>query len=283
MPAGLASTALDGMSRLKEALAAGKPILMDGAMGTELLRAGVDPGPAVNFNHPEIVQRIHESYVGAGARVLLTNTFQIKPGTRGRVIAAAVRLARGAAHAEQIVVASVGMPLAEPDSGSLLSRIPFDELDGILLETQSNLSITESLAVAVRLSVPVMVSMTFRGEAEGRLETVSGLTPEAVATSAQHAGIAMLGVNCGRDISLADTITILQAYRSVCHLPLFVRPNAGTPTRVGDRLVYPVTPEEMAAWVPEAIRAGAIMIGGCCGTTPDHIAACREALAKFDS
>jgi methionine synthase I (cobalamin-dependent) len=271
------------MSRLKEALAAGKPILMDGAMGTELLRAGVDPGPAVNFNHPEIVQRIHESYVGAGARVLLTNTFQIKPGTRGRVIAAAVRLARGAAHAEQIVVASVGMPLAEPDSGSLLSRIPFDELDGILLETQSNLSITESLAVAVRLSVPVMVSMTFRGEAEGRLETVSGLTPEAVATSAQHAGIAMLGVNCGRDISLADTITILQAYRSVCHLPLFVRPNAGTPTRVGDRLVYPVTPEEMAAWVPEAIRAGAIMIGGCCGTTPDHIAACREALAKLDS
>jgi methionine synthase I (cobalamin-dependent) len=92
----------------------------------------------------------------------------------------------------------------------------------------------------------------------------------------------MLGVNCGRDISLADTTTILQAYRSVCNLPLFARPNAGTPTKVGDRLVYPVTPAEVGAWVPEAIRVGATMIGGCCGTTPEHIAACRDALAKLD-
>jgi 5-methyltetrahydrofolate--homocysteine methyltransferase len=274
--------ALDDMSGLNEALAAGKPILMDGATGTELMRAGMDPGPGVNLTHPELVQRIHESYVHAGARVLLTNTFQVNKGTRGRVIAAAVGLACAAARNEELVFASVGMPIAELFAGSLRSRIPFDQLDGILLETQSDFSIKEILPITVRFSVPVMVSMTFHRDAGGRLETVSGLTPEAVATAAEDCRIAMLGVNCGRDISLADTTTILQAYRSVCGLPLFARPNAGTPTRVGDQLIYPVTPAEMAAWVPEAIRAGAIMIGGCCGTTPEHIAACLDALAKLD-
>jgi len=271
------------MSKLKEALAAGKPILMDGAMGTELLRAGVDPRPGVNLTHPELVERIHESYVHAGARVMLTNTFQVNNGTRGRVIAAAVALARGAARGEELVFASVGMPMAEVFAGSLLSRMPFEQLDGFLLETQSNFSITEILPITVRLSVPVLVSMTFRRDAGGRLETVKGLTPEAIAATAQQAGIAMLGVNCGRDISLADTTMILQAYRSVCNLPLFARPNAGTPSKVADQLVYPVTPEEMAAWMPKAIRAGAIVIGGCCGTTPEHIAACRQAQAKLNN
>jgi methionine synthase I (cobalamin-dependent) len=275
------------MSRLKEALAAGKPILMDGAMGTELMRAGVEPRLLVNIKQPHVVGRIHESYVHAGARVLLTNTFQMNQQTRGRAVVAAVNLAQKAANAGHFVLGSFGMPLAEAvSSPSILSRMgAFYAIDGLLFETQSDLGKQDLVTARYQEGdgVPVLVSMTFRREIRGRLETITGLTPEAVAAEAEHSGITALGVNCGRDISLADSITILQAYRSVCTLPLFARPNAGTPTRVGDRLVYPVTAEEMAAWVPEAIRAGAIMIGGCCGTTPEHIAACREALAKFDS
>jgi 5-methyltetrahydrofolate--homocysteine methyltransferase len=277
------------MSKLTEALAAGKPILMDGAMGTELLRAGIEPVPGVNVTHPELVQRIHESYVHAGARVLLTNTFQANQGTNRRVITAAVGLARAAARAGQILLASFGMPITE--RSTLLGGLPFDQLDGTLLETQSELRSKEDIGLPVNMAVhflrtisrvPLLISMTFRRDISGRLETISGLGPEAIAAEAEDAGVAALGVNCGRDISLTDATKVLQAYRSACNLPLFARPNAGTPTRVGDRLVYPVTPAEMAAWVPEAIQAGAIMIGGCCGTTPQHIAACRESLAKLD-
>jgi methionine synthase I (cobalamin-dependent) len=277
------------MSRLKEALAAGKPILMDGAMGTELMRAAVDPEPGVNLKHPELVQRIHDRYVHAGARILLTNTFQVNQGTHGRVIRAAVELAQAAARGGQLVLASFGMPITEIRLGS--SRVPFDQLDGILFETQSELRSKSDIDLPINLpvhrwrtisNVPVLISMTFRWDLRGRLETISGLAPEAIAAEAEAAGVTALGVNCGRDISLADTTQILQAYRSACSLPLFARPNAGTPAHVGDRLIYPVTPAEMAAWVPEATKAGAIMIGGCCGTTPAHIAACREALAKLD-
>jgi methionine synthase I (cobalamin-dependent) len=276
------------MSRLEEALAAGKPILMDGAMGTELMRAGVDPGLRVNVTQPYVVARVHESYVHAGARVLLTNTFQMNQQTRGRAVVAAVKLSQTAASAGQLVLGSVGMPLLEFRSGSIWPMRAFHEIDGILLETQSelgsNLDLSRIVHMLQRISGgQVLLSMTFRREIRGRLETVSGLAPEAIAAEAERANVAALGVNCGRDISLADTTTILQAYRSVCNLPLFARPNAGTPTKVGDRLVYPVTPAKMAAWAPEAIRAGAIMIGGCCGTTPEHIAACREALSKLGS
>jgi 5-methyltetrahydrofolate--homocysteine methyltransferase len=92
---------------------------------------------------------------------------------------------------------------------------------------------------------------------------------------ANGCGIAALGVNCGKDIGMDEIIEIIRQYRKVTDLPLFARPNAGTPTKKGKRWVYPLTPKEMAARLPELLEAGVCMVGGCCGTTPAHIAAMR--------
>jgi methionine synthase I (cobalamin-dependent) len=107
------------------------------------------------------------------------------------------------------------------------------------------------------------------------LRTFRGLTPEEGARRAAALGVAALGVNCGREIEMADCAEILRRYRAVTDLPLFARPNAGTPTKDKERLFYPRTPEEMAGGLPAILAAGAALVGGCCGTTPAHIAAFR--------
>jgi 5-methyltetrahydrofolate--homocysteine methyltransferase len=121
--------------------------------------------------------------------------------------------------------------------------------------------------------------LTYRRDASGRLVTHSGHAPETYARHAESHGVAALGVNCGRDIGMGDIIEIIRRYRHETDLPLFARPNAGTPTKQGDSWVYPHTPVAMAARLPELLEAGASMIGGCCGTTPEHIAAFRAVIA----
>jgi methionine synthase I (cobalamin-dependent) len=96
-------------------------------------------------------------------------------------------------------------------------------------------------------------------------------------------GVAGIGVNCGRDIGMDEVIEITRRHRQVTDLPLFARPNAGTPTRVGERWAYPHTPEKMASRLPELLEAGVTMVGGCCGTTPQHIAAFRPFIDEFNA
>jgi 5-methyltetrahydrofolate--homocysteine methyltransferase len=91
-----------------------------------------------------------------------------------------------------------------------------------------------------------------------------------------------LGVNCGRDITIDDCAEIICRYRTVTDLPLFARPNAGTPTNVDGQWVYPHTPEQMAAELPKLLEAGVSMVGGCCGTTPAHIAAFRRVVDDWN-
>jgi methionine synthase I (cobalamin-dependent) len=170
---------------------------------------------------------------------------------------------------------------------NLLNRLQtIDPLvDAILLETCS----TPRVRWAVkRLTLfpkrwPVLLSLTFRKDARHGLTTISGHTPEWFARRAKDYGIAALGVNCGRDIGMDDVIEIVRRYRSMTDLPLFARPNAGTPTRDGDRWVYPHTPEMMAAKLPELLEAGVGMVGGCCGTTPAHIAAFRPVIDEWNA
>src|SRR5262249_39104490 len=96
-------------------------------------------------------------------------------------------------------------------------------------------------------------------------------------------GVDALGVNCGRDIGMGEVIEIVRRYRAVTDLPLFARPNAGTPTREDGRLVYPPTPAQMAARLPELLEAGACLGGGCCGTTPEHIKAFRPVVDEWNA
>jgi 5-methyltetrahydrofolate--homocysteine methyltransferase len=113
----------------------------------------------------------------------------------------------------------------------------------------------------------LLVSFTFHRTKD--LVTFKGIPPEHCAREARRYGAAAIGANCGKEIGMDDMLEIVKRYRDVCDLPIFVRPNAGSPTKKGWR--YPRTPATMAAALPALLEAGIAMVGGCCGTTPDHI------------
>jgi 5-methyltetrahydrofolate--homocysteine methyltransferase len=283
-----------------DALKSDRVLLMDGAMGTELQRAGIGPEECRelwNQTHPERVRAIHQAYAAAGADVLLTNTFQANPshlahfGLEDRLDElnrCAVRLARKAAGRSRFVLASIG-PILDPSGGTefadprALGRVlaSLDEADGFVLETCSSPRALSAAAHAFHRvpearALPLLLSMTYRRSASGRPVTIGGHTPETYARHAERHGVAALGVNCGRDIGMEEIIEVVRRYRDATDLPLFARPNAGNPRREGDRWVYPHTPEEMAERLAELLDAGARMVGGCCGTTPAHVAAFRK-------
>jgi 5-methyltetrahydrofolate--homocysteine methyltransferase len=287
---------------------------MDGAMGTELQRAGIREGECYelwNLTHPDRVRAIHQAYVDAGAEVLLTNTFQVVRTSLGRhdptpwgpspydetrkLIAlqwSAYALCRSACGPERFVLADIGSYLAGSRAGefsdlSMLRRAVawIGRTDALLLETCS----TPRVRLAVRAAhkvypgLPVLLSLTYLRDRSGRVQTISGHSPEWFAERAEQWGVAALGVNCGRDIGMDDIIEIVRRYRAVTALPLFARPNAGTPKRKGKDWVYPHTPATMAKRLPELLEAGVCMVGGCCGTTPEHIAAFRPIIDRWNA
>jgi 5-methyltetrahydrofolate--homocysteine methyltransferase len=292
------------MSRFLAALHSGRVLLMDGAMGTELQRAGIGEGESYelwNVTHAEQVRAIHQAYADAGAEVLLTNTFQANPEALARtgagqrltaVTAAALRLARDAAGEDRFVLLDVG-PLADSARNAAASNAvrcaSAGLADAILVETCSEI---DDVAAAVRYrtergitnsELPILLSWTYLRREDGSLRTLHGSTPESCAAATRRYAIAALGVNCGRDIGMADAVEIIRRYHSETDLPLFARPNAGTPTREGDRWVYPLAPDAMAARLPELLEAGVSMVGGCCGTTPAHIAACKPIIDTWNA
>jgi 5-methyltetrahydrofolate--homocysteine methyltransferase len=153
-----------------------------------------------------------------------------------------------------------------------------------LLETWSDpvalLAIPTICGPIMELSgLPTLLSLSYERRATG-LWSHSGHPPEWFAMQAKNSGIAALGVNCGRDIGMAETIEIIRRYRRVTELPLFARPNAGTPVA---GCQYPRTASEMAERLPELLEAGVSMVGGCCGTTPAHIAAFRPIVDEWNA
>lgn len=297
MPGGSVNTGRD-VSAFLDALHSGRVLLMDGAMGTELQRAGLRPnecGELWNLVHPDRVRAVHQAYGEAGAQVWLTNTFQANRTALARA---------GVAHQLQpILRAAVDLAYYLPfgqfvvrTSGPIVSAggVEFEDLkdlrglktidpllDAILLETCSSPRVRWAIK---RLALfprrwPVLLSLTYLRNARQQLTTISGHSPEWFATRAAKWGVVALGVNCGRDIGMDEIIEIIRRYRRVTDLPLFARPNAGTPKKKGRRWIYPYTPEAMAARLPELLEAGVNMVGGCCGTTPEHIAAFRAVIA----
>jgi 5-methyltetrahydrofolate--homocysteine methyltransferase len=283
-----------------EALRSGRALLMDGAMGTELQRAGLKPGECGelwNLSHPEKVRAIHQAYVEAGAEVLLTNTFQASPAALQRYKAgdrcealcrAAVSLAREAAGPQRWVLADLG-PCSEEDCASwpdFVRALAAAGPDGFLVETCSDpntiIRLLKVLASDHRRPFPVLVSFTYLRDRDGRSRTIGGLPPAKMVRWVESYSVAGLGVNCGRDMGLAQTLEVVEAYRDNTHRRLFVRPNAGTPRQVEGRWEYPHTAEYMASWLPELLAAGVSMVGGCCGTTPDHTAAFRPVVDKWN-
>jgi 5-methyltetrahydrofolate--homocysteine methyltransferase len=295
------------MSHFLTALHSGRVLLMDGAMGTELRRAGLQPkecGELWNLTQPERIRAIHKAYVKAGARCLLTNTFQSNPESLARHGAeaqlddinwAAVRLVRAVCGSQDFVLGDVGPIVARSGTEEFpdweeLGRVvqSLTPVDALVLETCSSpraLSAVQYIRhrVAGFDDVPILLSLAYRRTPDGKLCTYSGHSPETYARHARQHGIEALGVNCGRDIDMADIAAIVRRYAQETDLPLFARPNAGTPIQVGREWVYPHSPEAMAAALPELLEAGIALVGGCCGTTPEHIAAFRPVIDEWNA
>jgi 5-methyltetrahydrofolate--homocysteine methyltransferase len=290
------------MSSLVEALRSGRVVLMDGAMGTELQRAGLQPGESGeswNLVHPERVRAIHRSYVEAGAEVLLTNTFQADRQhleAEGRadpfqeLWTAAIDLARSVRPNEGWVLGDFGpFDLKSPlrDGRELVAFCA--HLDGLLIETLSSLdrgpAFLHFSLDGLDPRIAYLLSFTFLRRSDGKIQTINGESPERCAWLAYRLGATAVGVNCGRDMGMTEVIEVIRRYRQrlADRMPLFARPNAGTPTRVGEQWVYPQSPEMMADRLPELMEAGVNMIGGCCGTTPLHIAAFKRVIDAWNA
>jgi 5-methyltetrahydrofolate--homocysteine methyltransferase len=285
------------MADLLAALRSGRVLLMDGAMGTELQRRGLKPGvrgEAWCLTHPRRVRAVHQAYADAGAEVLLTNTFQSNPSVLARhgvadelenIGEAACAVARSCAPA--FVLGDIG-PIpwdqAKLEAGRRVARA-LQTADALLVETCSDLN-TLALVQLWRdklpTPLPLLFSLTFFRMSSGDLRLYPDDRPERLLRKLRWYAVDGLGVNCGRDIGMDEVIEIVRRYRAIADLPLFARPNAGTPTRQGKRWVYPHTPEAMAARLPELLEAGVSMVGGCCGTTPEHIAAFRPVVEEWN-
>ncbi len=270
-------------------------------MGTELQRAGLKPGECGelwNLTHPEKVRAIHQAYVDAGAEVLLTNTFQANPaalarhnldGQLGIICQVAVDLARAAAGPDRWVLADLGPCPSDEEFAALPSFIHALAAagpDGFLVETCSNPNTAFFLLKFLhgnwREALPVLVSFTYRHDRDNQVRTFGGLSARKMVRWVESCSIAALGVNCGRDMGMPQMVEVVEAYRDSTWRRIFARPNAGTPKQVEDRWVYPYTPQYMASWLPELLKAGVSMVGGCCGTTPEHIAAFRPMIDEWN-
>jgi 5-methyltetrahydrofolate--homocysteine methyltransferase len=287
------------VSAFLQALHSGRVLLMDGAMGTQLQRMGMKPdecGESWNVKRAGSVRAVHDSYTAAGAEVLVTNTFQANPSHLTRfgledrleeINGSAVRLARKAAGRGRFVLGDIG-PITALDNFKDLARVitSLDGVDGILFETWSHPCVLPAMEYAfhrvVEVETPLLLSLSYHRTPSGQIITISGHAPETFARHAERHGVAALGVNCGRDIEMDDVIEIIRRYRAETDLPLFARPNAGTPTKQVNQWLYPRTPEAMAARLPELLEAGVSMVGGCCGTTPAHIAAFRKVIGRWN-
>jgi 5-methyltetrahydrofolate--homocysteine methyltransferase len=268
--------------RFLDALHSGRVILMDGAMGTELIRRGLDTETesSADWNtcRPEDVRDVHRLYLEAGAHCLLTNTFLPPLGPdRPNTVDRAVELVSKLTDEQYFVML---------DSGPTQLRVHERSMavDAMLLETLDALSWLRLLSWTVNSPFfPPVVSFSYRLVGRGLYCGGDESTPETVAefVHRNRSCFLALGVNCGRDMDMDAVIDVVRRYRKVTDLPILARPNAGTPIQIGDRWVYPHSPKSMAAKLPALIEAGATLIGGCCGTTPAHIAAFREVIDKM--
>jgi 5-methyltetrahydrofolate--homocysteine methyltransferase len=284
-------------------------LVADGAIGTELQRRGLEPGACAegwNLQHPDQVEEVHRAYVEAGARFLTTNSFR---GTRfalagfglgdraAEVNRRAAELARRAAGDGAWVLGSIGPfggflePLGDTSAEELHSwfleqatALLEGGADGIVLET---MAAREEVAVGIRAAraagaALVAALMTFEKGKES-CRTMMGVSPGDAAKFMADEGADVVGSNCGTGLSMPDYAAIVAGFRSAADKPVLIRPNAGSPKLVGDRIVYGQPPAAMAAEVVSLADAGASIIGGCCGTTPEHIRAFSSALRRGGS
>jgi 5-methyltetrahydrofolate--homocysteine methyltransferase len=284
-------------------LCASGPVLTDGAMGTQLDAKGLPAGTVHelwNVENPEAVGQVHRAYAQAGSRVVLSNTLQGNPislagyGLAKRTAElnkAAVDIAGQAVGPDVLVFGSVG------PSGKLLLTGDVSEDDLLRAFAQQIRALGEAGAAAIVLEtfadpaeaaaalraakdncdLPVVVSFSFAAGAEND-RTIMGADADKIVDQLGPLSPAAFGANCGVGPDLA--VGLAQRYRKVWAGPLWIKPNAGVPQLISGKTVFSAGPSEFAQQIPPIIEAGANFIGGCCGSTPEHIQAVAEILKQ---
>jgi homocysteine S-methyltransferase len=287
------------MSKFQELLADDRPHLFDGAMGTLLYEKGIFINRCydeLNLAEPELIKEVHRAYVQAGAELIETNTFGANRaklqqyGLEGRVReinARGAALAREAAGERALVGGAIG-PLGirlEPFGPTSLeeARALFREqgeglleggVDFFVLETFSDLDEIHQALLALReiADLPVVCQMTILENGA----TAYGTAPEVCAARLEAWGADVIGFNCS--VGPHGVLAAVEAVSSLVRTPLVAQPNAGLPRDVHGRKIYMASPEYMAQYAQRLIRAGARFVGGCCGTTPEHIRRIADAV-----
>jgi 5-methyltetrahydrofolate--homocysteine methyltransferase len=284
------------MTPLLSRLRSGPPIVADGAWGTMLLARGLPAGHAPEtwtLDHPDVLAAIAQEYLEAGAEILTTNTFGASPARLSQhhlerrldeINRRGVEIVRDIAQGRAWISASVGptglllKPLGSGDRAEVsagferqIAVLTAAGADVICVETMTDL---EEAVLAVRAArtvapaLPVIATMTFDLTRRGAF-TMMGVSVERAAAVLADAGADIVGANCGSGVDAMVEVAREFAQRTA--LPVAARPNAGLPERVGTEVRYLETPERFATAASALIAAGVAIVGGCCGTTPQHI------------
>ena len=276
--------------------------IFDGAMGTMLQEGGLKPGGCpelMNLEQPDVVQKIHEAYIEAGATMIETNTFGASAlkldhyGLEDRVKEineAAVKIAREASKGRAKIVGSLGptgrfiVPLGDLEFEDAY-RAFYEQAkaladagaDYLLFETCIDIQEMRAglLAAKDATNLPIICQLSY--SEDGR--TVTGTDPQTAAITLEALGADIIGVNCS--LGPQALVPIVKTLAENCSVPISVLPNAGMPRLENGRTIFPMGPEEFASWGAKLVAAGATYLGGCCGTTPAHIKALAAAVKNL--
>lgn len=283
--------------RMSKVIQADSFLVFDGGMGTMLQAYGLKGGElpeGLNISNPDMILKIHKEYIAAGADIITTNTFganRYKLRDSGlsvdEVVKSALKIAREAAG-DKFVAQDIGPigQLMEP-YGTLSFQDAYDAFkeqiiageaagaDAILIETMSDIYEAKAAILAAKenSSLPVICTMTF--QADGR--TLTGSDPMTMVNIISHLGVAALGVNCS--LGPKDIMPLLAQVLKYSAVPVIVQPNAGLPTLVDGKTIYDISPEQFGKYMADMAKMGAVILGGCCGTTPLHIKELRKAIS----
>jgi 5-methyltetrahydrofolate--homocysteine methyltransferase len=288
------------MENILERLKRGDVIVGDGALGTMLMQRGLNQGePPETFNlaKPHVLEEIASLYADAGAEIVSTNTFGASPlrlqqfsleGEMETINRNAVEAVRRGVRGRAYVSGSVGpsaqlKPLGDAEPQEVFSSFQSQfralmaaGIDMICIETMMDIAeatLAVNAARALDPAIPIMATMTFGKTPQG-FYTFMGTSIKAAAAGLEKAGANIVGSNCGE--GMENMVLIAREFRKHAMVPVAIQGNAGLPLAEGTALIYPETPQFVAAKASELLEMGVQIIGGCCGTTPDHIRAIRK-------